>query len=127
MPLARISHTSGKSDTHIEALSQGVHQALISAFEIPEDDYFQILTEHAAGRDIKCPDSFLGIDHGEDVVFVQITSAEGRTTEQKRALFSAIAGNLEKNAGIPCQDVIINIIETKRENWSFGNGIASFA
>ena len=72
------------------------------------------------------PDSFLGIAHGDLVAFIQITCAEGRSVEQKKALFAAIAANLA-HAGIPENDVIINLVETARENWSFGNGLAPFA
>jgi hypothetical protein len=30
-------------------------------------------------------------------------------------------------AGTPAADVIINLVETVRENWSFGNGLAHYA
>jgi hypothetical protein len=29
--------------------------------------------------------------------------------------------------GVTENDVIINLVETARENWSFGNGLAPFA
>jgi 4-oxalocrotonate tautomerase len=127
MPLVRISHVAGKSENYVSALSEGVHRALVKAFGIPEDDFFQILTEHVPNSALRYPKSFLGIEHGNEVVFVQITAAEGRTTEQKRALFGAIVDLLESNPGVPRADVIINLIETKRENWSFGNGEVPFA
>jgi phenylpyruvate tautomerase PptA (4-oxalocrotonate tautomerase family) len=127
MPLIRISHAAGKSEADSTALSQGVHRALVDAFGIPEDDFFQIVTEHVPAKGLLYPKSFLGIDHGDEVVFVQVTAAEGRSTDQKKALYKAIVDNIERDAGVPRQDVIINIVETKRENWSFGNGAAPFA
>lgn len=127
MPLVRISHVTAKSEDYVSALSEGVHDALVKTFGIPEDDFFQILTEHVPNSGLRYPRSFLGIEHGNEVVFVQITAAEGRTTEQKKALFRAMADRLESNPGVPRADVIINLIETKRENWSFGNGEAPFA
>ncbi len=127
MPLVRISHASGKSEGYADALSKGVHSALVQAFTIPEDDYFQILTEHLPSKELRFPKSFLGIDHGEEIVFVQITAAEGRSVEQKKALYTAIVNQLSEKPGVPKSDVIINLVETKRENWSFGNGDAPFA
>ena len=127
MPLVRISHPSGKTDEYANALSNGVHTALIQAFGIPEDDYFQIVTEHLTGKELRYPESFLEIEHGKEVVFIQITAAEGRSVDQKKALYRMIVEQLHKYADVPRSDVIINLLETKRENWSFGNGDAPFA
>jgi 4-oxalocrotonate tautomerase len=128
MPLVRISLPTGKSADHASALSQGVHRAMVDTFNVPADDFFQIVTEHVAGSGLIGPPTFLGIAHTADMVFVQITCAEGRTTDQKKALYAKIADNLSADAtGLRREDVIINLVETKRENWSFGNGVASFA
>jgi 4-oxalocrotonate tautomerase len=127
MPLVRISHVEGKPAQFAHELSQGVHRAMVETFNVPIDDYFQVVTDHAAKRGVIGPRRFLGIDHGEELVIVQITCAEGRSIEQKKALYRAIAGNLAASPGIRREDVIINLVETRRENWSFGNGEAPFA
>ncbi len=127
MPLVRISHTAGKPPTFAAALSAGVHRALMEAFNVPADDFFQIVTEHAHTTGVVGPKTFLGIDHSVDIVVVQITCAEGRSTQQKKALYSRIAELLSADAGVRREDVIVSLVETKRENWSFGNGIAQFA
>ena len=44
MPLVRISHVDGKPREFARALSQGVHKAMVDAFGIPPDDYFQIVS-----------------------------------------------------------------------------------
>lgn len=126
MPLVRISLAQGKPAAVVEALSNGVHQSLMETFNVPADDLFQIITEHAAQNSLVGPSTFLGITHTADLVFVQITCAEGRTVEQKKALYAAMALHLSHETGIRQEDVIISLIETKRENWSFGNGLASF-
>jgi 4-oxalocrotonate tautomerase len=127
MPLVRISHTTGHPESFGPALSAGVHRALMEAFNIPADDHFQIVTEHAPGTGIVGPKTFLGIEHTANIVFVQITCASGRSVEQKKQLFARIAGLLADKPGVRSEDVIINLVETARENWSFGNGIAQFA
>ncbi len=125
MPLVRIAHAAGKPAAYVEALSRGVHDAMVATFNVPQDDVFQVLTEHAAG--LKVTPTFLGIDHGLEPVIVQITCSEGRGIEQKKALFADIVRRLAASPGIPTADVIINLVETKRENWSFGHGLAQYA
>ncbi len=100
---------------------------MVETFNVPADDYFQVVTDHAATSGVIGPASFLGVDHTPELVMIQITCAEGRSTEQKKALYRAIAGNLASAPGIRREDVIINLVETRRENWSFGNGEAPFA
>jgi phenylpyruvate tautomerase PptA (4-oxalocrotonate tautomerase family) len=57
---------------------------------------------------------------------INITLSVGRTLEQKRALYRRIADGLSA-VGVRREDVWINLVEVTRENWSFGNGIASYA
>ncbi|KLN61583.1 4-oxalocrotonate tautomerase [Kiloniella spongiae] len=127
MPLVRIYHPSSNDPLYPSALSQGVHRALIDAFGIPADDYFQVVTSLQAGTELIGPEAFMGIAHSDDLVIIQITCAKGRTVEQKKVLYEAIVENVSNDPGVPRNDVIINLVETKRENWSFGNGQAPFA
>ena len=71
--------------------------------------------------------SYLGIERTEGVVFIQITLNEGRTTAQKKLLYKTIADRLKERLGIRPEDVLVNLVEVKKENWSFGNGIAQYA
>jgi phenylpyruvate tautomerase PptA (4-oxalocrotonate tautomerase family) len=59
-------------------------------------------------------------------VLIQITFSSGRTLDQKRLLYRRIADRLVE-AGVRREDVWVNLVEVPRENWSFGNGIASYA
>jgi phenylpyruvate tautomerase PptA (4-oxalocrotonate tautomerase family) len=43
------------------------------------------------------------------------------------ALYKAIADGLHSAVGLRREDVFINLIEVKKENWSYGNGIAQYA
>ena len=60
-------------------------------------------------------------------MIIQITWNEGRTVEQKKALYKAIADRLAESLSLRREDVFISLIEVKRENWSFGDGIAQYA
>jgi len=44
MPLIQISLAQGKSPKYIKAVADGVHQALRTAWKIPINDRFQIIT-----------------------------------------------------------------------------------
>lgn len=126
MPLVRIDVLQGRSNEQLGAISDGVHRALIEAMSVPALDRFQVIAEHAPGRLIFDPE-YLGIHRSAGVVFVQITLNTGRTLDQKRALYSAIARNLVANAGVHAEDVLISLVEVVKENWSFGNGVAQYA
>ena len=47
--------------------------------------------------------------------------------DQKKALFARIVELLAQHPGLRPQDVLINLVEVAKENWSFGNGIAQYA
>jgi len=58
---------------------------------------------------------------------IQITWNAGRSVEVKRALYRQIADEIAARAGIRREDVVINLIEVVKENWSFGNGEMQYA
>jgi phenylpyruvate tautomerase PptA (4-oxalocrotonate tautomerase family) len=69
----------------------------------------------------------LGIPCTEDLLIIQITWNEERNPEQRKALYKAIADGLHSAVGLQGEDVFISLVEVKKENWSFGNGIAQYA
>jgi 4-oxalocrotonate tautomerase len=125
MPLVRIFLRPGRSAEYRRALGDGVHRALVEAFAIPPDDRFQVISEHSASDLIYDP-QYLGVQRSEGVVFVQITLSCGRKPQQKRKLFERMAAILEKSPGLPPQDLMVSLVETSWENWSFGNGEAQY-
>jgi 4-oxalocrotonate tautomerase len=126
MPLVRISLVKGKPETYRRKVGDAVHRALVEAIGIPPLDRFQLLTEHEPG-DLVYDSNYLGIARTSDLVVVQITLSAGRTLEQKRSLYRRIAANLGAAVGLRPQDAWINLVEVAKENWSFGNGVASYA
>ncbi|BDI30744.1 tautomerase family protein [Capsulimonas corticalis] len=126
MPLVRISLKRGKSDAYVQAVADGVHEAMTATIHVPDEDRFQIISEHEEGRLITHP-SYLGIARTENAVIVQITMLAGRTTEQKQALYRRIAENLQANPGVRREDVMVVASENGADDWSFGNGEAQFA
>jgi 4-oxalocrotonate tautomerase len=92
----------------------------------PEDDRFQIFTGHQ-GEDLILNPRYLGIERSKDCTVIQVTLNEGRTLDQKRAFYKAVADGLFMRLGLRREDVFINLVEVKKENWSFGNGEAQYA
>jgi 4-oxalocrotonate tautomerase len=126
MPLVRISLVKGKPEIYRRKVGDAIHRALVEAVGVPPLDRFQLVTEHEPG-DLVYDSNYLGIARSSDLVIVQITLSAGRTLEQKRALYRRIAANLAAAVGLRPQDAWINLIEVPKENWSFGNGVASYA
>jgi 4-oxalocrotonate tautomerase len=126
MPLVRISLVKGKPQPYRRKVGDAIHRALVEAAGVPPLDRFQVLTEHEPG-DIVYDSNYLGIARTSDLLIVQITLSAGRSLAQKRALYRAIASNLASAVGLRPEDAWINLIEVAKENWSFGNGVASYA
>jgi len=121
MPLVRISVLQGTTPEYRKALGDGVHRALVEAMQVPPDDRFQVITEHPPGGLVFSP-SYLGIDHTDRIVFIQVTLSAGRKPQQKRAFYRRVKEILSESPGVPAKDLIINLVEVTWENWSFGNG-----
>ena len=126
MPLVRIDIPADTSPTEAAALSRAVHQALVQLFGVPQDDLFHVIARRAPGE-LVCSPKYLGIEHSDKVAFVQVACSPGRTVGQKEALYAKIAADVASTTGFKADDVIINLVETSRENWSFGRGLAQYA
>jgi 4-oxalocrotonate tautomerase len=84
-----------------------------------------VISEHSASDLIYDP-QYLGVRRSDRVVFVQITLSAGRKPQQKRKLYKRIAEILAESPGLSPQDLVINLVETSWENWSFGKGEAQY-
>jgi len=126
MPLVRIDLRQGKAPEYRRKIGDMVYRAMRETINMPEHDRFQVITDHPAEGLVYDP-SYLGINRTDDVVYIQITLNAGRTLEQKKALYARIAELLAIEPGIRPEDVLIDLVECAKEDWSFGNGVASYA
>jgi phenylpyruvate tautomerase PptA (4-oxalocrotonate tautomerase family) len=117
---------AGKPADYGRAVADVVYEAMIATLNAPKNDRFQVVSEHAGGALIIDP-TYLGIERSADAVIIQLTINEGRTVEVKKAFYKAVADGLHARVGLRREDVVINLVEVKKENWSFGNGIAQYA
>jgi len=99
---------------------------MVDTNNVPPRDDFQIITEHDRNSLIYDPEYF-NIQRTDGIVMIQITLNEGRTTDHKKAFFQRLAERLHEELDIRMEDVFVSLVEVKKENWSFGNGIAQYA
>ena len=125
MPLVRIDIRKGKSPEYVRAVGDAVHRAMVEALDVPERDHFQIITEHDAAHLLYEP-GYLDVKRTDDVVFIQVVLSAGREVGKKQAFYARLAELLHESPGLRKEDVVINLVEDKREDWSFGNGVASY-
>ncbi|GIO69224.1 tautomerase family protein [Paenibacillus sp. FSL M7-1455] len=126
MPFVRIDLHHGKSKEELSVISRSIHQAMVETIDVPEDDYFQVITPHPPGE-LLYDTGYMNISRSEQQMFVQITMKEGRPLRKKQALYARMTELLEMNAKVRPQDVMIILTENTQENWSFGNGVAQLA
>jgi 4-oxalocrotonate tautomerase len=126
MPLARIDVPRGRTAAFRRTVGDVVYESMLDTLKVPANDRFQVITEHDA-QDLILDASYLGIQRSQSCIVIQLTLNEGRTVEQKRAFYQAVATGLQQRAGLRREDVIISLVEVRKENWSFGNGEAQYA
>jgi len=127
MPLVRIDLNRSAPPDRARIVGDVVYAALRAVASVPENDKFQIVTRHEAGEIVAPEAGYLGVTYTDDLVMIQITWNAGRSVEIKRALYRQIAAEIAAQAGIRQEDVVINLVEVVKENWSFGNGEMQYA
>lgn len=124
MPLIQFDIVEGRTENELNVLLQAVHEAMVSAFNVPEQDRYQIVNQHKPAEMI-IQDTGLGFTRSSNVVVISMTSKK-RTAEQKETLYRLIAENLHSRCNIHPEDIMINITENGEADWSFGLGEAQF-
>jgi hypothetical protein len=97
---------------------------MLDVFAAPPRDRYQIITEHPKGH-IIAEDTGLGLQRTDRIVIIQIFQ-QGRSTEQKQAMYAELAKRLEAECGVGGEDLIISVMANRHVDWSFGLGRAQF-
>jgi phenylpyruvate tautomerase PptA (4-oxalocrotonate tautomerase family) len=125
MPLVRIDLAEGKTPQYRAQLGEIVYRVMVGTLNVPQNDRFQIITEHAPAG-LNFDRNYLGIQRSGDCVFLQITLNAGRSVETKQRFYKAVADGLHEALKLRREDVFINLVEVQKEDWSFGNGEAQY-
>jgi 4-oxalocrotonate tautomerase len=127
MPLVHIHVPQGKSVEYRSAISDVIYNTTITVLNVPKDNRFHVISEHST-TDLVIDPTYYDIHRSENAIIVQITLNEGRATKElKKAYYKALANDLHERLGLRREDVFINLVEVKKENWSLGNGDAQYA
>lgn len=126
MPLVRVTLRQGKSAEFLEKVGDAVHEALVATANVPADDRFQIFDVVPPQHLIAHP-TYAGVQRSEALLIIEITLNAGRSVEIKRALYADIVARLGQALEVRPDDVLINLVEVTKENWSFGLGQATYA
>ncbi|MGH2527555.1 MAG: tautomerase family protein [Actinomycetota bacterium] len=115
MPLVRIEILEGRSVNERRQLLQAVHDALVEAFEIPDDDRTQRIVEYDL-INFEIPPG-----KSDRYTLIEITGFPGRSRTAKALLYKAIVHRLS-DLGVDAADVSIVLHEPPMENWGIRGG-----
>ena len=116
MPLVKVEILKGKNIEYKKKLLDGIHQALVDALKIPDNDRRQRLYEL---ENI----NFEKTGRSDDYTIIEITMFKGRSTEAKKMLFTEIVQNITTALNISSNDITIVINEPPLENWGIRGGL----
>ena len=124
MPLVRIDLQRGRTPEELRRLADTVQDVMLDVFSAPPRDRYQIITEHDVGQ-IIAEDTGLGLERTDGIVIIQIFQ-QGRSNEQKVAMYAELVKRLDTECGVRPEDLIISVMANRHADWSFGLGEAQF-
>ncbi|NPT53073.1 tautomerase family protein [Paraburkholderia elongata] len=122
MPLVRVTMIKGKSPEYIKKMSDSIYEALVEAYQMPENDLFQIIEQLEPGDLIY--DRRYGINgqRSDDFMIINIES-DARRRDEKEAFLARLSDKLAASPGIARDDVFVRLsMNAGAEDWSFGSG-----
>ena len=111
MPLVKVEIIKGKTAEYKKMLLQSIHEALMAALQIEDDDRYQRLYELDADcfeRRASKTDKF---------TLIELTLFPGRSKDIKRAIIKETARILYERLEIQASDIMMIIHEPPLDNW----------
>ena len=127
MPLVRIDLNNSAPAERIRIVSDAVYRAMLEVANVPVHDKFQVVTRHAPDEIIYPQEGYLGMRYSPDLIIIQVTWVSGRSVDVKKKFFRTIADEINERAKVRKEDVWISLVNSGREDWSFGNGEMQYA
>lgn len=124
MPLLTVHVLRGHDEAYLVSLLDGIHEAVVEAFEVPETDRYQVLHQHEP-VEMRVLDTGLGYTRSDRVTIIHVTS-KPRPQHAKERLYALLAERLETRLGLSGDDLVVSIVENTDADWSFGRGRAQF-
>jgi len=127
MPLVRIDLNRSAPAERIRIASEAVYKAMIDVANVPAHDKFQVVTRHETDEIVYPQEGYLGTQYSPDLIIIQVTWVAGRSVEVKKRFFRSIADEIHERAKVRKEDIWISLVDSSREDWSFGNGEMQYA
>jgi 4-oxalocrotonate tautomerase len=127
MPLARIDLSKDAPPERVRIVSEAIYHAMVEVANVPLHDKFQVVTRHAPDEIIYPEEGYLGLNYTRDLIIIQVTWVSGRSVDVKKKFFRRIADEIHEKAHVRKEDIWINLVNTNREDWSFGDGEMQYA
>lgn len=124
MPLLIFDVIEGRSDAQLQTLLNAAHRAVLSAFEVPVRDRYQIVHENKANHMV-IEDTGLNLTRTRDLVVVRVITSP-RAEEQKQRFYAELCRELKESCGIEGNDLMVSITTNSKGDWSFGKGVAQY-
>lgn len=121
MPVVRLALLKGRTKENLVAISDAIHNALVSDFNMPNEDRFQVITQHEP-EEIIFNRTFRGGPRSDGFMLLSILGGPAPTVKAKQAFFLAVVQNLQNTAGVQPEDVFITMQAAERSDFSFGGG-----
>lgn len=121
MPFIRTTVPQNTSQQKKQAIVNGIHQALVSAIGMPEDELFNLVSAYDADS-FFYDRQFNGVARSDQLVVIEITMRRGRSDAMKKTLYANIAANLQSSADVAPGDIFIFMHENDYSDWSVGLG-----
>jgi phenylpyruvate tautomerase PptA (4-oxalocrotonate tautomerase family) len=110
MPLVKISMLKIWDDKQKKEISDKIHESLVEAFKIPDDDYIHQIIEFEK-------DNYLySKKRTQKYILIEMTIYPGRSKKTKNHLYENIVSKLAELKISPT-DIIIVLNELHLENW----------
>ncbi|WP_338511242.1 tautomerase family protein [Erwinia aphidicola] len=124
MPLLQFDVIQGRSESELKTLLDAAHRAVLTAFNVPARDRYQIVHENK-GYQMVFEDTGLDLPRTDNLVMVRVFTSP-RSIEQKQLFMAELCRELEESCGILPTDVMMTFITNDKGDWSFGNGVAQY-
>lgn len=124
MPLLQFDVIQGRSESELKTLLDAAHRAVLTAFNVPARDRYQIVHENK-GYQMVFEDTGLDLPRTDNLVMVRVFTSP-RSSEQKQLFMAELCRELEESCGILPTDVMMTFITNDKSDWSFGNGVAQY-
>ncbi|GAB2476118.1 tautomerase family protein [Jatrophihabitans fulvus] len=116
MPFTTVDlHAGAYTADERRAISDALHEAMIEALGIPEDDRIHAFHEFGADT-LFHSDVMFTIPRTDRMIFVTF-SFNVRSAGAKARLFDTVVEHLGRTAGVGPDEVMIRVLETAKENW----------